>query len=73
MPMTIYLRSKLESLSTPELMALQADTFAHLEPLPEWDPVRVNGEGILDMILDVLTHRLDNEVVVSELDRLYAL
>jgi len=73
MPMTIYLRPKLESLSTKELMSLQANTCAHLAPLAEWDPIRINGEGILDMILDVLTQRLDEEVVLNELDRIYAL
>ena len=73
MPMTIYLRPKLESLSTEELLALQANTFAHIEPLAEWDPIRINGEGILDMILEVLAAKLDNEVVLKELDRIYAL
>jgi len=73
MPMTIFLRSKLERLSTKELMALQADTIAHLESLEEGDPVRINGEAILDTILDVLAKRLDNEVVLKELDRMFAL
>jgi hypothetical protein len=73
MPMTTYLRPKLESLSTNELMALQANTYAHLAPLADWDPIRINAEGILDMILDVLTHKLDEEVVLNELDRIYAL
>lgn len=71
--MTIYLRSKLESLSTAELMGLQADAFAHLEPLADSDPRRIKCEGILDMILDVLARRLDNEHVVNELDRIYGL
>jgi hypothetical protein len=73
MPLTIYLRPKLESLSTEELMSLQADTIAHLESLAEADPVRIKGEGILDTILDVLAKRLDNEVVVRELNRMFTL
>lgn len=73
MAMTIYLRSKLESLSTEELLSLQSDAFAHIAGLAEWDPVRIKGEGILDMILEVLTKRLDNENVVTELRRMFAL
>ena len=73
MPIAMYLRPKLERLSTEELLALQDDACAHIAPLPEWDPVRIKGEGVLDTILDVLASRLDNEVVVHELNRLYAL
>ena len=71
--MTRYLRPKLESLSTEELLALQADAFSQLAPLPESDPRRVSGEGILDIILDVLANRIDNQAVLGELDRMYAL
>jgi len=73
MPLKTYLRPRLEHLSTEELMALQDDTCKRLAPLPEWDPTRIKGERILDSILDVLTTRLDDEVVVAELKRLYAL
>ena len=73
MPMVTYLRPKLESLSTDELMALQANTFEHIASLAEEDPVRINGEGILDLILDVLAKKLDNQVVLNELNRIFAL
>jgi hypothetical protein len=73
MPMVTYLRPKLESLSTDELMALQANTCEHIASLAEGDPVRINGEGILDLILDVLAKKLDNQVVLNELDRIFAL
>jgi len=71
--MTIYLRPKLESLSTEELLSLQADAFSQLTTLADSDPRRVSGEGILDIIIDVLANRLDNQAVLGELDRMYAL
>ena len=71
--MGTYLRPRLEALSTQELIALQADACAHMEPLAERDPLREKTQQILDTIIDVLTARLDDEMVVNELERLYAL
>lgn len=71
--MTIYLRPKLESLSTEELMALQADACAHIDSLAESDSTHAKCVGVLDLILDVLAKRLDSEVVLKELQRLHAL
>ena len=71
--MTIYLRPKLESLSTEELISLQADAYARIDSLAESDSARAKCEGVLDLILEVLAKRLDNEIVLKELRRLHAL
>ena len=73
MAMKRHLRPKLERLSTSELWALQNDACAHLVTLDENDPVRDKGEGVLDAVVDELAKRLDDQLVVDELRRLYAL
>lgn len=71
--MTTHLLPSLERLSIEELMRLQADACAQLARLPAWHPLHLKAQSVLDVILDVLTKRLDNEIVLDELNRLYAL